>query len=195
MLTTTQETAAKTRVRAAPPGAARSVRLWQLGAGAAGCLLGAGQVFGGAAPFGLALVLGCAPGLALPAAAGALAAAFAFQPMGLAIRLAGALAAALAGRMAAARRPRWAYIAPAGAACAALFAEQLAVVLAGRTTWAETALVAATAGGAAALGAALRRLPAGGAGHMAHKCEKIRENCGVFQNKVKNILQSEKRMV
>ena len=71
------------------PLAARGVLLWRAGAAAAGCLLGAGQVYGGAAPFGLALVLGCTPSLALPAAVGVLAGAFAFQPLVLALKLAG----------------------------------------------------------------------------------------------------------
>ena len=38
------------------PRPARGAVLWQAGAAAAGVLLGAGQIFGGAAPFGLGLV-------------------------------------------------------------------------------------------------------------------------------------------
>ena len=107
------------------PLAARGVLLWRAGAAAAGCLLGAGQVYGGAAPFGLALVLGCTPSLALPAAVGVLAGAFAFQPLVLALKLAGAVVAALAGRMGAAQLPGRPYIVGAGAAGAALLAEQI----------------------------------------------------------------------
>ena len=54
--------------------AVQGALLWQAGAGAAGCLLAAGQVYGGAAPFGLALALGCPDAWLLPAVAGAVAA-------------------------------------------------------------------------------------------------------------------------
>ena len=148
------------------PLAARGVLLWRAGAAAAGCLLGAGQVYGGAAPFGLALVLGCTPSLALPAAVGVLAGAFAFQPLVLALKLAGAVVAALAGRMGAAQLPGRPYIVGAGAAGAALLAEQVAVMAAGRTTPAETALAAVTGLGAAGLGLALHKLPPGRPGAL-----------------------------
>ena len=148
------------------PRPARGAVLWQAGAAAAGVLLGAGQIFGGAAPFGLGLILGCGRGFLLAAAVGMLGGSYWAQPLRLALQLSGAAAAALAGRLAAARLPGRPYIAGAGAACAALAAEQLALALAGRTTLAETALLAVTGAGAAAFGAALRALPAAGPGRL-----------------------------
>ena len=56
------------RPRLPPAGIQVSALAWQLAAACTGILLGAGQVYGGAAPFGLARVIGCAPGY-LPAAA------------------------------------------------------------------------------------------------------------------------------
>ena len=41
------------------PGARSAALLWQGAAVLGGAALGAGQVYGGAAPFGLALVIGC----------------------------------------------------------------------------------------------------------------------------------------
>ena len=43
------------------PGARSAALLWQGAAVLGGAALGAGQVYGGAAPFGLALVIGCPP--------------------------------------------------------------------------------------------------------------------------------------
>ena len=51
------------------PGARGAALLWQGAAAATGLVLGAGQVYGGAAPFGLAFVMVCPP-LYLFAAAG-----------------------------------------------------------------------------------------------------------------------------
>ena len=45
------------------PGARSAALLWQGAAVLGGAALGAGQVYGGAAPFGLALVIGCPPSL------------------------------------------------------------------------------------------------------------------------------------
>ncbi|MFR3226767.1 MAG: hypothetical protein ACLTNY_07405, partial [Blautia massiliensis (ex Durand et al. 2017)] len=81
-----------------PAGARTSALLWQGAAACTGLVLGAGQVYGGAAPFGLALVIGCPPGYLLAAGAGALASSLVFQPLGMGLKLAGALAAAVAGR-------------------------------------------------------------------------------------------------
>ena len=63
------------------PGARSAALLWQGAAVLGGAALGAGQVYGGAAPFGLALVIGCPPSYCLAAALGTLAAGLAFQPM------------------------------------------------------------------------------------------------------------------
>ncbi|MCO7108579.1 hypothetical protein NIA69_04650 [Gemmiger formicilis] len=56
------------------PGARSAALLWQGAAVLGGAALGAGQVYGGAAPFGLALVIGCPPSYCLAAALGTLAA-------------------------------------------------------------------------------------------------------------------------
>ena len=70
------------------PGARSAALLWQGAAVLGGAALGAGQVYGGAAPFGLALVIGCPPSYCLAAALGTLAAGLAFQPMLLGVKLA-----------------------------------------------------------------------------------------------------------
>ena len=93
--------------------------LWRLGTAAAGCLLGAGQLYG-AAPLGLALTIGCPPGFALPAMAGALAGSLAFQPFELGLKLAGALVAAIAGRCVAAQLGKKQYLLGAAAGSCAL---------------------------------------------------------------------------
>ena len=60
------------------PGARSAALLWQGAAVLGGAALGAGQVYGGAAPFGLALVIGCPPSYCLAAALGTLSAGLAF---------------------------------------------------------------------------------------------------------------------
>ena len=80
------------------PGARSAALLWQGAAVLGGAALGAGQVYGGAAPFGLALVIGCPPSYCLAAALGTLAAGLAFQPMLLGVKLAVAAVAAAAVR-------------------------------------------------------------------------------------------------
>ena len=65
------------------PGARSAALLWQ------GAAVLAGQVYGGAAPFGLALVIGCPPSYCLAAALGTLSAGLAFQPMLLGVKLTG----------------------------------------------------------------------------------------------------------
>lgn len=79
------------------PGARSAALLWQGAAALGGAALGAGQVYGGAAPFGLALVIGCPPSYCLAAALGTLAAGLAFQPMLLGVKLAVAAVAAAGG--------------------------------------------------------------------------------------------------
>ena len=83
------------RLRLPPGGVRASALAWQLGAACTGMLLGAGQVYGGAAPFGLALVMGCAPGYLPSAALGAVIGVLAFQPLGQALPLAVAVCAVL----------------------------------------------------------------------------------------------------
>src|SRR5699024_5560692 len=139
--------------------AVQGALLWQAGAGAAGCLLAAGQVYGGAAPFGLALALGCPDTWLLPAVAGAVAGSFAFQPLTLALKLTGAIVAAMAGRLACKQAETRSYIGGLAGAGGALLAEQLAVLIAGRAPVADTAAVVLTALGAAAISAGIRKLP------------------------------------
>ena len=76
------------------PGARSEALLWQGAAVLGGAALGAGQVYGGAAPFGLALVIGCPPAYCVAAALGTLAAGLAFQPALLGIKLGVAAVAA-----------------------------------------------------------------------------------------------------
>lgn len=110
------------------PGARSAALLWQGAAVLGGAALGAGQVYGGAAPFGLALVIGCPPSYCLAAALGTLAAGLAFQPMLLGVKLAVAAVAAAAVRRLIDGRPG----AGALAGCLTLTAAQvLQIVLAG----------------------------------------------------------------
>ena len=110
------------------PGARSAALLWQGAAVLGGAALGAGQVYGGAAPFGLALVIGCPPSYCLAAALGTLAAGLAFQPMLLGFKLAVAAVAAAAVRRLIDGRPG----AGALAGCLTLTAAQvLQIVLAG----------------------------------------------------------------
>lgn len=141
-----------------PAGARSAAVLWQGAAALAGFVLGGGQVYGGAAPCGLALVLGCPPGYLLAAAAGTLAGGLAFLPIELAVKLAGAvLAAVLARRLA---KDRFALGAAAG--CGALLGEELlaAVFGGGTVNPAQSAAVLGTAVLAAGLGRAIRALTA-----------------------------------
>ena len=92
------------------PGARSAALLWQGAAVLGGAALGAGQVYGGAAPFGLALVIGCPPSYCLAAALGTLSAGLAFQPMLLGGKLAVAAVAAASVRRLIDGRPgqgRW----------------------------------------------------------------------------------------
>ena len=73
--------------------------LWQLAACSTGLLLSAGQVYGGAAPFGLGLLLGCGNTYAPAAALGCLAGLLLFQPLDTALKLAGACIGALTARI------------------------------------------------------------------------------------------------
>ena len=132
--------------------------LWQLTAALCGLLLGGGQVYGGAAPFGLALVMGCVPGYALAAATGAALGSLLLLPLDLALKLVGAILATLAGR----KLGQGKYIAGAGAGCATLLAEQIIVGF-GRGLAigpAENAVLLCTAVLAAGFGAAIEAMPA-----------------------------------
>lgn len=81
-----------------PAGARWSALAWQGAAAVTGAVLGAGQVYGGAAPFGLALVMGCPPAYLLASGVGALVGSLAFQPLAMGLKLAAGVAAAVAGR-------------------------------------------------------------------------------------------------
>ena len=120
--------------------------------------LGAGQVYGGAAPFGLALVIGCPPSYCLAAALGTLAAGLAFQPMLLGVKLAVAAVAAAAVRRLIDGRSG----AGALAGCLTLTAAQvLQIVLAGGLfNPGQTVTVGCTALLAAVFGWAFAHFPA-----------------------------------
>ena len=140
------------------PGARSAALLWQGAAVLGGAALGAGQVYGGAAPFGLALVIGCPPSYCLAAALGTLAAGLAFQPMLLGFKLAVAAVAAAAVRRLIDGRPG----AGALAGCLTLTAAQvLQIVLAGGLfNPGQTVTVGCTALLAAVFGWAFAHFPA-----------------------------------
>ena len=140
------------------PGARSAALLWLGAAVLGGAALGAGQVYGGAAPFGLALVIGCPPSYCLAAALGTLAAGLAFQPMLLGVKLALAAVAAAAVRRLINGRPG----AGALAGCMTLTAAQvLQIVLAGGLfNPGQTVTVGCTALLAAVFGWAFAHFPA-----------------------------------
>ena len=140
------------------PGARSAALLWQGAAVLGGAALGAGQVYGGAAPFGLALVIGCPPSYCLAAALGTLAAGLAFQPMLLGFKLAVAAVAAAAVRRLIDGRSG----AGALAGCLTLTAAQvLQIVLAGGLfNPGQTVTVGCTALLAAVFGWAFAHFPA-----------------------------------
>ena len=107
------------------PGARSAALLWQGAALAGGLALGAGQVYGGAAPFGLALVISCPPAYCLAAAVGTLAAGIAFQPALLGIKLGAAAVAAATVRRLIDERPKAGLL----AGCLTLAAAQLVQII------------------------------------------------------------------
>jgi len=157
------------RIHLPKPALTGSTLLWQGAAVGAGALLGAGQVYGGAAPFGLALVLGCPPGQLLASAAGALAGGLLFQPTELAVKLTGAVLAAVAGRKLDRENKR--HLGTV-LGCGALAAgDGLALLLHGGVFQpAQTLLVLSTAVLAAGFGWALAKFP-------VHKLDKTGTAC------------------
>ncbi|MCQ5079812.1 SpoIIE family protein phosphatase [Gemmiger formicilis] len=139
------------------PGARTAALLWQGAALAGGVLLGAGRVYGGAAPFGLALVIGCPPAYCLAAAVGTLAAGVVLQPALLGIKVGVAAVAAATVRRLIDGRPR----AGALAGCLTLAAAQLVqiLLLGGFVNFSQTAAVGCTALLAAGLGWAFASFP------------------------------------
>lgn len=139
------------------PGARTAALLWQGAALAGGVLLGAGRVYGGAAPFGLALVIGCPPAYCLAAAVGTLAAGVVLQPALLGIKVGVAAVAAATVRRLIDGRPR----AGALAGCLTLAAAQLVqiLLLEGLVNFSQTAAVGCTALLAAGLGWAFASFP------------------------------------
>ena len=133
------------------PGARSAALLWQGAARAGGLALGAGQVYGGAAPFGLALVISCPPAYCLAAAVGTLAAGIAFQPALLGIKL-GTV------RRLIDERPKAGLL----AGCLTLAAAQLVqiILLGGLVNFSQTVTVGCTALLAAGLGCAFAHFPA-----------------------------------
>ena len=124
----TLRVAAPEGVALPPAGAKWSALAWQGAAVVTGAVLGAGQVYGGAAPFGLAFVIGCPPVYLLAAGTGALAGSLLFQPAVWGLKLAGALAAAVAGRWLSRGDPR---LGAAAGGAALLAAQVLGIFLAG----------------------------------------------------------------
>ena len=139
------------------PGARTAALLWQGAALAGGVLLGAGRVYGGAAPFGLALVIGCPPAYCLAAAVGTLAAGVVLQPALLGIKVGVAAVAAATVRRLIDGRPR----AGALAGCLTLAAAQMVqiLLLGGLVNLSQTAAVGCTALLAAGLGWAFASFP------------------------------------
>ena len=139
------------------PGARTAALLWQGAALAGGVLLGVGRVYGGAAPFGLALVIGCPPAYCLAAAVGTLAAGVVLQPALLGIKVGVAAVAAATVRRLIDGRPR----AGALAGCLTLAAAQLVqiLLLGGLVNFSQTAAVGCTALLAAGLGWAFASFP------------------------------------
>ena len=80
------------------PGARGAALLWQGAAAATGLVMGAGQVYGGAAPFGLAFTMVCPPLYLFAAAGGVLISSLAFQPAVLGVKVIAALTATVAVR-------------------------------------------------------------------------------------------------
>ena len=140
------------------PGARSAALLWQGAALLGGAALGAGQVYGGAAPFGLALVIGCPPAYCLAAAVGTLAAGLAFQPVLLGVKLGAAAVAAAAVRRLVDDRPK----AGALAGCLTLAAAQILqiILLGGAVNFSQTVTAGCTALLAAGLGRAFAHFPA-----------------------------------
>ena len=139
------------------PGARTAALLWQGAALAGGVLLGAGRIYGGATPFGLALVIGCPPAYCLAAAVGTLAAGVVLQPALLGIKVGVAAVAAATVRRLIDGRPR----AGALAGCLTLAAAQLVqiLLLGGLVNFSQTAAVGCTALLAAGLGWAFASFP------------------------------------
>ena len=143
------------RPRLPPAGVQLSTLAWQLAAGCAGILLGAGQIYGGAAPFGLALAIGCAPGYLPAASLGAIVGSLAFLPLAQAGPLSLAVLAVLAARR---LRPgrRWM---SAGAGCAVLLVTGIGTVFPALPSLALLAQLACTALLAAGFGQAIHSFP------------------------------------
>lgn len=128
---------------------------WQAAAVAVGFVMGAGKVYGGASPFGLALVIGCAPGYAPACAAGVLGGTLVFLPGLQALRIAGALLAVLLGR----RLSRGSFWAGAGAGAGTLVLEQAVAGFGGGFAVADNAALLCTAVLAVLLGLGVASWP------------------------------------
>ncbi|WP_455500690.1 SpoIIE family protein phosphatase [Gemmiger sp.] len=139
------------------PGARSAALLWQGAALACGVVLGAAQVYGGAAPFGLALVIGCPPAYCLAAAVGTLAAGMAFQPVLLGVKLGLAAVAAAAVRRLIDGSVRAGALA-AGLTLAAAQVLQM-ILLGGVVNFSQIVAVGCTALLAAGLGRAFAHFP------------------------------------
>lgn len=129
--------------------------VWQGVAVVAGLLLAAGRTTGGAAPFGLALVLGCVPEYALAAGAGTIVGSLVFLPVDLALKLTGAMLAVLTVRLLRPEPFRLSVLAAGGV----LLAEQLISSIWLGWDTAQLLAILLTLALAAALSVGIRALP------------------------------------
>ena len=113
--------------------------LWPLAASGTGLLLSAGQVSGGAAPFGLGLLLGCGNTYAPAAALGCLAGLLLFQPLDTALKLAGACIGALTARIVGRQLGQTGFLPGAACGVGVLLLEQGLVTMVGGASPADTA--------------------------------------------------------
>lgn len=135
--------------------------LWQLAACSTGLLLSAGQVYGGAAPFGLGLLLGCGNTYAPAAALGCLAGLLLFQPLDTALKLAGACIGALTARIVGRQLGQTGFLPGAACGVGVLLLEQGLVTLVGGASPADTASLLCSAVLAVLVGLGIHKLHIG----------------------------------
>lgn len=135
--------------------------LWQLAACGTGLLLSAGQVYGGAAPFALGLLLGCGNTYAPAAALGCLAGLLLFQPLDTALKLAGACIGALTARIVGRQLGQTGFLPGAACGVGVLLLEQGLVTLVGGASPADTASLLCSAALAVLVGLGIHKLHVG----------------------------------
>ena len=135
--------------------------LWQLAACCTGLLLSAGQVYSGAAPFGLGLLLGCGNTYAPAAALGCLAGLLLFQPLDTALKLAGACIGALTARIVGRQLGQTGFLPGAACGVGVLLLEQGLITLVGGASPADTASLLCSAALAVLVGLGIHKLHIG----------------------------------